>query len=268
MDSAAWICSHDPPRPVLVGDVAYDPKVVTIWEIIKAYFEDHGTPMDFVFYSNYGLLVTALLDGVRAMTLAEMLDYVEDKAGFERLLATLDAPAYAITNPTCVGQLARREPLATDELAFAIDLINRVTTGLPVRTALHVCRGNWSRDERTLLSGGYAPLQPTFDALRVDELVLEYATPRAGPVIDPGGKALGLGVVNPRTDEIEPVDEIVARIRTALDVVPIDRLSINPHCGFGTFALRPMNDRARVEGKLRAMAAAARVVRADPEGPA
>ncbi|MEO8084437.1 MAG: phosphate/phosphite/phosphonate ABC transporter substrate-binding protein, partial [Ardenticatenales bacterium] len=38
-------------------------KVVTIWEIIKAFFEDHDTPMDFVFYSNYGLLVTALLDG-------------------------------------------------------------------------------------------------------------------------------------------------------------------------------------------------------------
>ena len=29
-----------PPRPILVGAVAYDPKVVTIWEIIKAYFED------------------------------------------------------------------------------------------------------------------------------------------------------------------------------------------------------------------------------------
>ncbi|MFN8423946.1 MAG: PhnD/SsuA/transferrin family substrate-binding protein [Anaerolineae bacterium] len=51
------------PRPVLVGAVAYDPKVVTIWEIIKAFFEDHGTPMDFVFYSNYALLVTALLEG-------------------------------------------------------------------------------------------------------------------------------------------------------------------------------------------------------------
>ena len=52
-----------PLRPIIVGAVAYDPKVVTIWEIIKAYFEDHGCAMDFVFYSNYGLLVTALLDG-------------------------------------------------------------------------------------------------------------------------------------------------------------------------------------------------------------
>ena len=38
------------------------------------------------------------------MTLAEMLDVVEDKAGFERLLQTLDVPAYSISSPVCVGQ--------------------------------------------------------------------------------------------------------------------------------------------------------------------
>lgn len=309
---------------------------------------------------NFYSFVAEKLDGVQAMTLSEMLDHVEDKAGFERLLATLDVPAYAITNPTCVGRLALREPLAVDELrfvqantdapvkvplpgpyiltramwvpeltgqvyaskeelaedvvgilraeaealaaagaafiqfdepvlselvfgrgqtrtfmcaalaarsdpdeelAFAIDLINRVTADLPVRTGLHVCRGNWSRDERTLLAGGYAPLQPTFDALAVDQLVLEYATPRAGAIVPPGGKELGLGIVNPRTDDIETVDALVTRIEAALEVVPIDRLFLNPDCGFGTFALRPMNDDARVDGKLRAMAAAARRVR-------
>lgn len=309
---------------------------------------------------NFYSFVAEKLDGVRAMTLSEMLDHVEDKAGFERLLATLDVPAYAITNPTCVGRLSPREPLAVDELrfvrshtdapvkiplpgpyiltramwvpeltgrvyaskedlaedvvailraeaealaaagasfiqfdepvlselvfgrgqtrtfmcaalaarsdpeeelAFAIDLINRVAADLPVRTGLHVCRGNWSRDESTLLSGGYAPLQPTFDALAVDQLVLEYATPRAGAIVPPGAKELGLGIVNPRTDEIETVDALAARIEAALEVVPIDRLFLNPDCGFGTFALRPMNDDARVDGKLRAMAAAARAVR-------
>jgi ABC-type phosphate/phosphonate transport system substrate-binding protein len=50
-------------KPVLVGAVVYDPKVVTIWEIIKEFFEDQGVPMDFVFYSNYELQVTALLEG-------------------------------------------------------------------------------------------------------------------------------------------------------------------------------------------------------------
>jgi phosphonate transport system substrate-binding protein len=49
--------------PVLVGAVAYDPKVVTIWDIIKGYFEDNGCPMDYVFYSNYEMQVRALLEG-------------------------------------------------------------------------------------------------------------------------------------------------------------------------------------------------------------
>ena len=34
------------------------------------------------------------------MTLAEMLEVVEDKAGFERLLQTLDVPAYSISSPS------------------------------------------------------------------------------------------------------------------------------------------------------------------------
>ena len=36
-----------------VGAVAYDPKVVTIWEGFKAYFEKRGAPIDYILYSNY-----------------------------------------------------------------------------------------------------------------------------------------------------------------------------------------------------------------------
>ncbi len=50
-------------NPILVGVVAYDPRVVTIWEIIKGYFQDRDCPMDYVFYSNYELQVKALLAG-------------------------------------------------------------------------------------------------------------------------------------------------------------------------------------------------------------
>ncbi|PYS30089.1 MAG: phosphate ABC transporter substrate-binding protein [Acidobacteria bacterium] len=48
---------------VNVGVVAYDPKVVTIWEGIKEYFEANGVPMDFVLFSNYDAQVDALLKG-------------------------------------------------------------------------------------------------------------------------------------------------------------------------------------------------------------
>ncbi len=65
------------------------------------------------------------------MTLAEMLDVVEDKEGFGRLLATLDVPAFSIRNPTCVGEIRRREPLAVDDFEFL-----RRHTDRPIKVTL------------------------------------------------------------------------------------------------------------------------------------
>ena len=50
-------------RVVRVGAVAYDPKVVTIWEGIRAHFQDVGVPMDFALFSDYERQVEALLAG-------------------------------------------------------------------------------------------------------------------------------------------------------------------------------------------------------------
>jgi len=51
------------PKPVIVGAVLYDPKVSVIWDIIRDFFEEHGCPIDVVFYTNYELQVRALLAG-------------------------------------------------------------------------------------------------------------------------------------------------------------------------------------------------------------
>src|SRR5687767_13209727 len=67
---------------------------------------------------NFYSFVAEKLAGVRLMTLAEMLDVVEDKAGFERLLQTLDVPAYSISSPICVGRVERGEPLTVDDFRF------------------------------------------------------------------------------------------------------------------------------------------------------
>jgi ABC-type phosphate/phosphonate transport system substrate-binding protein len=50
-------------EPVVVGAVLYDPKVSIIWDIIRDFFEEHGCPMDVVYYTNYELQVKALVDG-------------------------------------------------------------------------------------------------------------------------------------------------------------------------------------------------------------
>jgi 5-methyltetrahydropteroyltriglutamate--homocysteine methyltransferase len=310
---------------------------------------------------NFYSFVTDKLAGVRRMTLAEMLDVVEDKAGFERLLQTLDVPAYSISSPICVGRLERRKPLTVDDLRFlkrhttrpvkitlpgpylltramfvpeltracygrkedlaedvvtllraelaelaaagaefvqfdepvltelafapsqtrtfmcaalaarndpaeelelAVSLINRVVDGrTDLRTAVHVCRGNWSRDETTLLSGSYAPLAPYLSRLKVDQLVLEYATERAGDLIRFGAKELGLGVVNPRTDSVESWDAIRRPIEAALRFYAPDQIFLNPDCGFGTFSSRPMNTTRIATDKVRAIVAVARELR-------
>ena len=46
-----------------VGAVAYDPKVVTIWEGFIPYFERRGVPIDYVLYSSYDAQVAANLGG-------------------------------------------------------------------------------------------------------------------------------------------------------------------------------------------------------------
>ena len=315
---------------------------------------------------NFYSFVAEKLDGVQMMTLSEMLDVVEDKQGFARLLATLDVPAFSIRNPTCVGPIRRREALAVDdfeflrrhtdrpikvtlpgpylltramwvkevsrdiyptkedlgedvvrllgeevreladagvafiqldepvltelvftqgntrtfmcaalaarkdpaeELAFAVSLINRVVSPLRDRPGrptigLHVCRGNWSQDETTLLRGSYHPLTTYFRQMEVDQLVLEYATPRAGDFVPVDGKSIGLGVVNPRVPNIESAEAIVGRVNGVLQHVPADKVFLNPDCGFATFTSRAMNSVEVASMKIAAMAEAAAILRA------
>jgi 5-methyltetrahydropteroyltriglutamate--homocysteine methyltransferase len=141
-------------------------------------------------------------------------------------------------------------------------LLNRVIEGVDgVRIGLHVCRGNWSRKEEVLLTGDYERLLPAFEAMKVDQFVLEYATPRAGDV-DVVGKALsdrelGLGVVNPRTAEPESVEEIVAKAERALAYYEPEQIFLNPDCGFGCFANRCVNEEDVAVRKIRRIAEAA-----------
>lgn len=48
---------------LLLGAVAYAPRVVTIWEGFKQHFIRHGLPFDYILYSNYETQVEALMAG-------------------------------------------------------------------------------------------------------------------------------------------------------------------------------------------------------------
>jgi phosphonate transport system substrate-binding protein len=48
---------------IIVGAVAYHPRIVTIWEGFREYFASAEVPTDYLLYSNYERLVAALLEG-------------------------------------------------------------------------------------------------------------------------------------------------------------------------------------------------------------
>ncbi|WP_284646215.1 cobalamin-independent methionine synthase II family protein [Paenibacillus silviterrae] len=169
----------------------------------------------------------------------------------------------------CAALSERKDP--KEELEFAGSLIGQIMEHIDrsnTVASLHVCRGNWSKKESTLLTGPYTPLLELFAKVNPDLLTLEFSTPRAGELnsllADPRiaeHTALGLGVINPRTDEIETIDPIVSRVQEAMTYLPMDRIWLNPDCGFATFSNSPVNVLETISGKIRSLTEAASILR-------
>lgn len=164
----------------------------------------------------------------------------------------------------CSALPNRREP--TEELELAVRLMNDTVRGFDdVKFGVHICRGNWSRKEEVLLKGNYGPMLPYLMQMNIDQLVLEFATPRAGELEVfkeyKNEKEIGLGVVNPRTDAIESPEEIAARVRELTAFYDPEKIYLNPDCGFGTFAERNVNNAETATKKLKSISEAAKILR-------
>ena len=166
----------------------------------------------------------------------------------------------AATAPSCAGPSAKSWPPAA-ELDFAAGLLNDVVTGLPPdRLGLHICRGNWTRDESAALSGDYRPLLDLLKRVQVGTLFLELSTPRAGDAgilrSLPDDKRIAIGVVNQKLDAVESPEDIRRSIDLGLNLFGRERLLLTPDCGFATFADNPVASANTAEAKLRAIAQA------------
>src|SRR5438874_1061270 len=109
---------------------------------------------------NFYSFICERLGGIKLMTLAELLDYVDDKAAFENLLQALDVPAFAIKNPTVIGKLLPNGPLVLEDFKFL-----RRHTRKPVKVTLPgpylLSRSTWVKG---LSDGAY----PTRESLAED----------------------------------------------------------------------------------------------------
>lgn len=77
---------------LLLGAVAYDPKVITIWDGFKEYFAEHGLPFDYVLYTNYERQVEAHFAGQINAAWNSPLAWLQS----ERLAGALGRRAQAI----------------------------------------------------------------------------------------------------------------------------------------------------------------------------
>lgn len=115
-----------------------------------------------------------------------------------------------------------------EEISLAIEAMDIVTRGLGVRTISHICYGEFER------------IYPALLDLPVRQLDLEAANGQFA-LLDliarhpwPGDKELALGVVDVHSHRLESVDEVKAGIKKALDVIPAEKLFIDPDCGLKT----------------------------------
>jgi 5-methyltetrahydropteroyltriglutamate--homocysteine methyltransferase len=139
---------------------------------------------------------------------------------------------------------------------YAVPAINRALAGITVPTALHLCFG-YAAVVRHQKPTGYSFLPQLADSVAA-QISIEAAQPRLdlGILAELSGKAIILGVIDLGDPTVETVAQVEARIRAGLRHVTPERLLLAPDCGMKYLP------RATAFGKLRALAEAARVVRA------
>jgi 5-methyltetrahydropteroyltriglutamate--homocysteine methyltransferase len=151
----------------------------------------------------------------------------------------LDAPRYTHLVSEVGIQNFRRLGINPDTwLSEMIAIDNALIDRFPgVTFGIHLCRGNnqsmWS------VEGGYdAIAEQLFNELKVDRLLLEYDTPRAGSFAPlrfvPNDKTVVLGLITTKEPELESDDLLKRRIEEASQYVPLERLALSPQCGFAS----------------------------------
>ena len=137
---------------------------------------------------------------------------------------------------------------------YGLEALNRALDGVQGTTAVHICFGYAAIiHERP---SGYSFLPELADS-PVQQVSIETAQSGLDTSVLTAlsDKTVMVGVVDLSDPEVEDVDTVVARVRRALPHVDAERLVLAPDCGMKYLP------RASADGKMRAMAEAAQVLR-------
>ncbi len=202
-------------KPVVVGPIRYrGPMILDDWKTavacsdgrpVKAIITGPYTLADWAFNNYYRDRRELVLDLAKVVH-EELRRMVE--AGAEYL--QVDEPALSTHN-------------RPEDVELAKEALEVVFKGLPGKKIMHVCFGKIER------------LFPAVLDYPIDQLDLEMANSQfrlLGVLKEYGfDKELGFGVVDVHTTNVESVEFVKNAIRMALDVVPPEKLYIDPDCG-------------------------------------
>jgi 5-methyltetrahydropteroyltriglutamate--homocysteine methyltransferase len=125
------------------------------------------------------------------------------------------------------------------------------------RLSTHLCFGNFKG--HAVGYRRYSPMFPAFLDLDVDEIHLEMANREFAelPLIESIGRRrdVSVGIVDVKSYYIETVADVVERVKSCLQYVAPDRLSLSPDCGLSQTA------RWAAKQKLASLVAGVRQVR-------
>ena len=118
-------------------------------------------------------------------------------------------------------------------------LINDSLAGRPddLMVGIHLCRGN--HRSNWFASGGYEPVaEVLFNKLDVDTYFLEFDDERSGDFTPlrfvPENKVVVLGLVSTKSGKMEVRDNVLARLKEASSILPLDNMALSPQCGFSS----------------------------------
>jgi 5-methyltetrahydropteroyltriglutamate--homocysteine methyltransferase len=148
------------------------------------------------------------------------------------------------------------------DFAWVSKIVNRTLAGVDARKSWHFCLGNvWGNRMTGMTDKGYGAILPRYFEVDVDEYVLDFACREMQDAALlrelPKNKSVAVGVVDVRSLEIEPPEQIAERIRKVLEHVPAERVTLTTDCGMKQLP------RVCARGKLRSLVAGAQIVRAE-----
>ncbi|MBX3192873.1 MAG: hypothetical protein KF819_38165 [Labilithrix sp.] len=148
---------------------------------------------------------------------------------------------------------------------WVLRIVNRTLAGVKARKSWHFCLGNvWGNRMSGMTDAGYAKILPRYYDADVDEFVLDFACREMKDVAllrdVPKEKSVAVGVIDVRTLEIEPPEQVAERIRAVLLHVSPQRLTVTTDCGMKQLP------RVCARGKLRSLVLGTNIVRRELTG--